>query len=570
MSESIIKTRISERITLQPQSAKTVYVIGHRNPDTDSCVAAAAYAALKEAQGMRHCVAARAGKTTPQTEYIFQRCKIPLPEFVPDLIPRVDYYDNHRARTVSTGVSLWDAMAAMRAADMQALPVVDEDGRYHSLLHYGFIAERLVHINNPSQKTAIQTSVELVAGVLRAQALVLRNEKEVRKSPIIVAAAQFEHFAEMLSTHVPSNTIVISGNRPDVLRHAVAEGVRLIITTNGYILDRELKEEAERKNVSVLSSPYDTSSTTLLIIYSMPVSAMSTTALQPVGRRDPIKKVAPLLSDAPGKSLPVVNESGKVVGVISESDIYRAPNIEVIMVDHNEVSQAIEGIENYRILEIIDHHRLGNPPTRDPIAFINKPVGATCTIVTEMYRESRVPLSQGMASLLLCGIIADTLTLQSATTTDQDREMAEYLANITNNDIEKLGKDIISAASRTTGRTAQELVFQDMKEYAEQGETFTVSQIEVEDTTEVLDRRQEFLAVLDAERAKGDKLFSALMVTDIAILSSIMLVSAAPKFVRFITLPRHDESVYEMRGIVSRKKQMMPLLSELIEKYKEA
>ncbi len=571
MTESIIKTRISERIAFQPRPEKTVYVIGHRNPDTDSCVAAAAYAALKTALGMPQHVAARAGKTTPQTEYIFQRCGIALPEFVPDLIPRVEYYyDNRRARTVDTGVSLWNAMSTMRSAEMQALPVVDAEGRYHSLLHYGFIAERLVHINNPSQKTAVQTSVELIAGVLRAQALVLRNEKEVRKSPVIVAAAQFEHFVEMLSMHVPSNTIVISGNRPDVLRHAVAQGVRLLITTNGYIIDRELKEEAENKGVSVLASPYDTSSTTLLSIYSMPVTGMSTTDLQPVARRDPIRKIAPLLSNAPGKSLPVVNESGKVVGVVSESDIYRAPNVEVIMVDHNEVSQAVEGLENYRILEIIDHHRLGNPPTRDPIAFINKPVGATCTIVAGLYRESRVPLSQGMASLLLCGIIADTLTLQSATTTDEDREMAEYLANITNNDIERLGRDIVSASSKTTGRTAEELVFQDMKEYTERDETFTVSQIEVEDTTEVLDRRKEFIDVLDAERAKGNKLFSALMVTDIAILSSIMLISAAPGFLKIITLPKHDESVYEMRGIVSRKKQMMPLLSELVEKYKDA
>lgn len=569
MSQTIIKTRISERMLPGAQSEKTTYVIGHRNPDTDSCVAAAAYAALKTALGTEHCVAARAGKTTPQTEYIFQRCRIPLPEFVPDLIPRVEYYDNHRAKTVTTDISLWDAMSTMRVAEMQALPVVDGDGRYHSLLHYGFIAERLLHVNNPSQKTAIQTSVALISGVLRAQTLVLRNEDEVRKSPIIVAASEFAHFAEILSTNVPSNTIVISGNRPDVLRHAVKEGVRLIITTNGHIIDRELKEEAERRDVSVLSSPYDTSSTTLLIIYSMPVTGMSTADLRPVAQRDPIKKVAPLLSNAPGKSLPVVNEQGRVVGVISESDTYRAPNIEVIMVDHNEVSQAIEGIENYRIREIIDHHRLGNPPTRDPIAFINKPVGATCTIVAEMYREMRVPLSQGMATLLLCGIIADTLTLQSATTTDVDREMAEYLANITNSDIDQLGKDIISAASKTSGRTAEELISQDMKEYTEREVTFTVSQIEVEDTTEVLDRRKEFMDVLDAERAKG-RLFCALMVTDIAILSSIMLVSADPNFVKFITLPRHDESVYEMRGIVSRKKQMMPLLSELIEKYKDA
>ncbi len=566
-SNTLVKHRASERRFVAPKEDGVVYVIGHRNPDTDSCVSAAAYAALKRAMGQTNVRAARAGNTTPQTEYIFERFGVPLPDFLPDLIPRVDYYDNHRAQAVTTDVSLWDAMSAMRSTGMQALPVVDDEGCYHSLLHYGFVAERLVAVNNPTQKTAIQSSVDLIAGVLHAQALVLANSSEIRKSPIVVAASEFDTFTQILSSHVPANTIVISGDRVDVIRHAVEEGVRLLIVTNGNIVDRALREEAQRKGVSILSSPYDTSTTTLLIIYSVPVSAMSTTELRPVNRRDPIRKIAPLLSDAPGKSLPVVDDSGKVVGVITESDIFREPNIQIIMVDHNEQSQAVEGIENYRILEIIDHHRLGNPPTRNPITFINKPVGATCTIVAELYQERRVPLSEAMASILLCGILADTLILQSATTTPTDIAMAEYLANITNHDIAALGKELIAAASKISGRTAKELIHQDMKEYAEQDITFTVSQIEVEDPHEVLDRKAEFIACLEAERRGANRLFSALLVTDITILSSLLVISADEKFLPCITLPQYEDSVYEMRGVVSRKKQVMPILSELIEEY---
>ncbi|MCD8351298.1 MAG: putative manganese-dependent inorganic diphosphatase [Planctomycetaceae bacterium] len=566
-SNTLVKHRASERRFVAPKEDSIIYVIGHRNPDTDSCVSAAAYAALKRALGQSNVRAARAGNTTPQTEYIFERFGVPLPEFLPDLIPRVDYYDNHRAQAVTTDVSLWDAMSAMRATGMQALPVVDDEGCYHSLLHYGFVAERLVAVNNPTQKTAIQSSVDLIAGVLHAQALVLANSSEIRKSPIVVAASEFDTFKQILSSHVPANTIVISGDRVDVIRHSVEEGVRLLIVTNGNIVDRALREEAQRKGVSILSSPYDTSTTTLLIIYSVPVSAMSTTELRPVNRRDAVRKIAPLLSDAPGKSLPVVDDSGKVVGVITESDIFRAPNIEIIMVDHNEQSQAVEGIENYRILEIIDHHRLGNPPTRNPITFINKPVGATCTIVAELYQERRVPLSEAMASILLCGILADTLILQSATTTQTDIAMAEYLANITNHDIAALGKELIAAASKISGRTAKELIHQDMKEYAELDVTFTVSQIEVEDPHEVLDRKAEFIACLEAERRGSGRLFSALLVTDITILSSLLVISADEKFLPCITLPQYEDSVYEMRGVVSRKKQVMPILSELIEEF---
>ena len=553
---------------------KKVYVIGHRNPDTDSIVAATAYAALKQAQGMSNCFAARAGKTTPQTEYIFNRFGAALPEFIPDLIPRVEYYDNHNVQALQADSSLWDAMETMQENQVQALPVVDAEGKYQSLLHYSFIAEQLLHVSNPNQKTAIRTSVELISSVLHAQTLVSHNEKEIRKSPIIVAAAEFDTFAAILATNNPANTIVITGDRSDVLRHAIEQGVRLLITTNGNLIDRELKERARERGVSVLSSPYDTSSTTLLLIYSMPVSGMAmasgltTTQIRPVNRMDPIRKIIPLLSNAPGKSLPVVNDAGLVVGIISESDLYHEPNIEIIMVDHNEVSQAIEGIENYKILEIIDHHRLGNPVTKNPINFINKPVGATSTIIAELYQESRVPLGQEMASLLLSGILADTLLLQSSTTTRQDHDMAEFLANIANHDIPTLGREIMAAASKISGRGAEELVRQDMKEYHEQGESFAVSQIEVANPDEVLSRRQEFLGVLDAERKRAGRLFCALLVTDITKLSSLLLIAAEEKFLPFITFPLVSESTYEMRDIVSRKKQLMPILSELLEKYK--
>ncbi len=548
---------------------KKVYVLGHRNPDTDSVVSAAAYSALKQAQGMSNVVPARAGKTTPQTEYIFNRFKVPVPEFIPDLIPKVRYYYNPDIKTVTTNVSLWEAMSLLKTDDSRALPVVDENGCYHSLLHYSFFAQKLVKISNPQQKTTIETSIELLASVLHAQAMVVRNAEEVRKSPIVVAASEFDTFKNILGTHIPENTIVVTGNRADVEEHAIDTGVRALIITNGTMLDKRLRERAEKNGVSILISPYDTSSTTLLLIYSMPARVMSNADLKPVNVADPIRKIVPFLSDAPGKALPVVGDDGVVVGVISESDIYQEPNIEVIMVDHNEQSQAIEGIENYKVLEIIDHHRLGNLTTRYPITFINKPVGATSTIIAQLYQENRVPLSYQMAAILLCGILSDTLVLQSATTTADDHEMAEYLANVANLDIEALGKDLLTAASNISGRTADELIRQDMKVYDDAGSTYTVSQIEVEDSGEVLKRKDEFTAVLSSERDRHNHLFCAVLVTDIIALTSIMIMAADEKFEHTITLPKQEDFVYDMRNVVSRKKQLMPILTEMVEKFHE-
>lgn len=554
----------------QKQKEKKIYVIGHRNPDTDSVVSAAAYAQLKQAQGIKNCFAARAGKPTPQTEYIFNRFKVALPEFIPDLVPKVAYYYNPNIITITENTSLWEAMEILEKNEIRALPIIDKQGKFHSLMHYSSFAQKVLKMVNPQQKTVIQTSIDLLTSVLHTQAIVIHNEKEVKKSPIIIAAAEFDTFCEHLGTHIPENTIVISGNRGDIQKKAIESGVRALIITNGNVLAKELREIAEKNKVSVLISPYDTASTALLIIYSMPATCMSNTEVKPVNKNDPTRKVVALLANAPGKSLPVTDDEGVVIGVVSESDLFHEANIELIMVDHNEHSQAIEGIEHYQIKEIIDHHRLGNPPTRNPITFINRPVGATSTIITTLYQENHIPIKAEIASILLCGILADTLALKSATTTNTDRSCAEYLSNITNLDITELGKDLLTAASNITGRTARDLIRQDMKEYSEDNYTFTVSQIEVEDPHEILNRKQEVVEVLESERSQKNMLFSALLVTDITDLSSILIISTAKNFDQAIALPKLEDSIYILRGVVSRKKQLMPILSEIVERYKKS
>ncbi|MDR3078333.1 MAG: DHH family phosphoesterase, partial [Planctomycetota bacterium] len=371
----------------------------------------------------------------------------------------------------------------------------------------------------------------------------------------------------IFATYPPENTIVVSGNRREVHGFAIESGVRALVITNGAMPDRRHRELAEKKGVSILVSPYDTSSTTMLLIYSMPVSAVSNADIKPVRLDDPIRKAAASLAAAPGKSLPVVDEAGVVIGALSEADLYHEANIELILVDHNELTQAVEGAENYHILEIIDHHRLGAISTRQPITFINKPVGATSTIVAGLFRESQVPLGVEMASLLLCGILSDTIVLQSATATAADRETAEYLASLANLDLEELGRDLMLAASSISGRGAEDLIRQDMKAYNEGGCSFTVSQIEVGDLRESLTRKTEFVEALERERLRTGCLFSALLITDTTLLTSLLAMAAEPAFLQFVNLPKQEESVYAMKDVVSRKKQLMPILSELVEDY---
>jgi manganese-dependent inorganic pyrophosphatase len=262
----------------------------------------------------------------------------------------------------------------------------------------------------------------------------------------------------------------------------------------------------------------------------------------------------------------VGDEEGRVAGVIFEGDLIKEPNIAVIMVDHNEPSQAIEGIEHYRILEVIDHHRLGNLSTPYPITFINRVVGATCTIITNLYREQKVPLEKGIASILLAGILADTLVLQSATATDTDREAAEYLSSITGLDIKALGQDILSAASNVNALSADELVALDMKEYTDHGFSFSVSQIETDNPQALLARGAEIFSALEKACAAKHYLFAALLVTDVTVLDSLLFMRGEKSFTSLVNFPEKDRGIYVLKDVVSRKKQLVPLLAELVEK----
>jgi manganese-dependent inorganic pyrophosphatase len=548
---------------------RTVYVIGHKNPDTDSVVAAAAYAGLKRAQGMDHVHAARAGAVNPQTEYIFERFGVALPEFVPDLIPKVEYWLGGPAVTVRDRTPLWEALQVMGKSELKALPIVDAEGKYVSMLHYGAFAQNILTKINPHKKAVIPTSVGHLASIIKAQTILAFDEDQFFKARIVVGALETGSFRNHLEQEPASNKVVLVGDREDIQRIAIEAGVRVLIITNGNLIGKGLRELAEQKKVSVLVSPYDTSSTALLAIYSTPVGTMGDAGLKAVHRSDWIKTARTALAASPSRSVPVLDDDLKVVGLFSEGDLLRDPNVEVIMVDHNEFSQAVEGIENYRVLEVLDHHRLGSFSTKYPITFINRVVGSTSTIVAGMYREQHVPLPVGIAAILLCGILSDTLILHSATTTEQDREMAEYLANLCDLEIEVLGREILASASAVASKPAAEIIKLDLKEYEATGKRISVSQVEVADTSEIMERRAEIMDGLKKLRKEGGYYLSAIMVTDITDLTSLLLIDADKDFLSLVNYPKEESGVYVLKDILSRKKQLMPALFELVEKAME-
>jgi manganese-dependent inorganic pyrophosphatase len=541
-----------------------VYIIGHRNPDTDSVVSAAAYTALKEALGHENYRAARAGNLNPQTEYVFDRFKAPVPEYLPDLIPKAAYYLDEQRLAVNGNIPLWDALELMEKENLRVLPITDSLGVYRSMLHYRAFSQYVISHINPRKKFSFPVSIDHVTKVLRAQPIIVHNPTEVRRSPIVIAAAYNKFFMAHLDDSNAADALVIMGDRLDLQAYCIQKKVRALILSNGHTLSPELIALARENSVSVLSSPYDTSSTAMLIIYSVPVDTIGDCSVPLAYLSDPIKKIRAALSRAPSRCLPVGDDEGRIAGVLFEGDLLREPKIEIIMVDHNEPSQAIEGIENYHVLEVIDHHRLGNFSTRYPITFINKPVGATSTIITNLYREQRVPMKKEIANILLCGILADTLTLKSSTTSDTDREAVDYLVSVTGLEIDLLGKELAMAADKASTLSAAELVSLDMKEYQEGTCSFMVSQIETNNPSRLSERKDEILAEL--EKRRENKLFSALLVTDTTTLDSLLFIAGEKKFLSVLTFPKTETDIPLLKGVVSRKKQLVPLLTELIEK----
>lgn len=547
---------------------KKTYIVGHKNPDTDSIVSAIAYAELKRMLGDSNCFPARAGKLNPQTAYILERFDIPSPEFLSDLIPRVSMYMRPNKLTIDKNSSLWKALEMLNQDQDKMLPIIDEDGRYCSALHYDAFAQNMLKKVNPHQRPVIPTSLELLCETVKGKLVNAIDSKSIFNAQIIVAASDMVSIYDRASSVPKSNCIMMVGNRRKVQNYVIDEGYRCLIVTGNHTVDDELIAKANANGVSILLSPHDTVTTSTLALYSTPVSYMGDEGIRPLTQGQFIKDVRKQLNDSISRALPVTDDEGHVIGILSQGDLLGEPNINIIMVDHNERSQALEGIENYRILEIIDHHRLGNIHTNYPITFINKPVGSTSTIVAGLYISHKQTPSKSVASLLLCGILSDTLALRSATVTDEDKEVAALLEDIAGLDIQSLGSDIISASSSIAGKTANEVITMDLKKYYHGEKAYTISQIEVTNFDEITKRKDEFNKELESIKKSQGLLFASLMVTDITALNTLFFMSGDSYLVKEVSYPsctNQDENLFFMKGIVSRKKQLVPYLEDLLE-----
>ena len=390
----------------------TVYVIGHRNPDTDSIASAIAYAALKRQTGMVEAVAAMAGEPNPQTRYILDRLGIAEPLYLADVNPKVRDIVNRSPVTVSLQNSAYEALEKFQSSGVRILPVLDDSKRPQGMLSLMRLSESYLLPGSDRQRE-FTTTLPSLAATLSGEFVAGGGDSTPVTLKLFIGAMLEESFSDRIAGHDPSTLLIMTGNRRTIQQASIERGIRLLVVTGNHSLDDDLLLLAEEKGVSVLLTPHDTATAAWLSRLSTPVLLLADPKFSTIGVWESVRNLRKKMLATGEAAIFAVDEEGFLAGVATKSSLMARNPYSLILVDHNELGQAVPGAEAVEILEVIDHHKLGNSHTILPISFTTAPVGSTCTLVARCYREQEVEPDKVIAALLLAGILSDTVILKS-------------------------------------------------------------------------------------------------------------------------------------------------------------
>lgn len=545
-----------------------VLVIGHRNPDTDAICSAIGYAEFKRRNGLPGAVAARCGDTNERIDFVLETFGVPAPRFVPDVAPKVRDVMEEQVVSVPSNATVADALGVMDAKNIRVLPVL-EDGICRGLVSVFKMTK--FFFPTPSRifdSRRVLASLNNLAATLDANVVFSQRADVEEDLVLMIGAMNLESFAERLQKYERTKLIVVVGNRVDIQDLAIRENVRCVIVTGGLPVSQAMIDYARKQGVSLISSPHDTATTAMLCRAAITVKHMIHEEFVSLREDEPLTTAERTAAGSTFQAFPVVDANGRTVGVLSKSDFLKKVNRRLILVDHNELSQAVQGADQVEILEILDHHRIGAMTTRQPILFLNEPVGSTSTIVADQFFRYGTELPKKIAGLLLAGLVSDTLNLTSPTTTDRDVQVLGRLEKISGVNAREFTEKLFASGSVLTSKPAAQAITTDCKEYNELSYTFSVAQIEEIGFDQFWKRKDDVIRALEAYRRDHNYFFSALLVTDVVEQSSLLLVAGAKALQDQIDYPDVEPGIYELAGVVSRKKQLLPYLTHCLEKMK--
>ncbi|MCE5191334.1 MAG: putative manganese-dependent inorganic diphosphatase [Actinomycetia bacterium] len=534
-----------------------VLVFGHKNPDNDSICSAVAYAHLKNlTEPAEVFLPARLGPVPAETRWVFERFGVDLPDEVSHVFTRVRDVMTERAISISPEATMLDAGRLMRQHDVRALPVV-ADGVVRGLLNVTTLAELYIDETDVRGFEALPVSVGHLASALGADVLVGDPSRLLSKG-VLIGAMEPE---SMRSYIRPGDTLIL-GDRRRSQPMAIEAGVACLVVTGGSVPAESVLALAAARGVAVITTKHDTYAAARLVNLSHPVGGLMDTNMLVTSPDMLLSELAEDLVESPHREALVVSGTGELEGLVTRTNLARNLKRRVILVDHNELSQSAPGVAEASVLEIIDHHRVGDVQTSSPILFINLPVGSTATIVAERYRELGVEPPVSIAALLLSAVLTDTVLLKSPTTTGTDRQVASRLATIVGVDAVEFGMEMFRARSQGRLFSAEEAVRTDLKEYRMGDAHIAIGQVETVDLAEVMEHHSELVSVMESMReARGYDLLM-LMVTDVVREGSqIVAVGRRRLAERALGVDLGSGSAW-MDGVLSRKKQIAARLLE--------
>ena len=543
-----------------PKEAHKVVVIGHRNPDTDSICSAIAYAELKNRTSTLVCEPRRAGKMNQETEFVLKKFGVTPPRMCTDVNPKIRDVDYREMPGIPGSTSLRRAWKIMRDQQIDTLSITSADNELEGIITVKDLATANMDVFDTAVLAKSRTSYKNILETLNGTMVVGDADAVCTTGHIKIGTAT----PEMLESSVEKGDIVILSNRYESQLCAIEKEASLLIICNGAKVGRTIQRIAEEMGVAIMSAPVDTYAAGKLISQCAPISYyMTRSDIMKFTLVTPVADVTRVMAKVRHRYFPILDEDGKYCGMVSRRNIINLQKRRIILVDHNEATQAVEGFDQAEILEIIDHHRIGSLETSGPVYFRNQPVGCTATIVTQMYDENGVTIPQKTAGLLLAAILSDTLVFRSPTCTPIDVNAANRLAKIAGVDINEFANEMFEAGEKLDGKTAEEVFLQDFKVFMCGDIRFGVAQGSYMTRKNLTAAEALLKPYLEEARNKQNVEDIYMLLTDVPKEESVVICNgryAAEVLTDgFDTQPAADAS-WTLPGVVSRKKQFIPAL----------
>ena len=545
------------------KNQEKIFVIGHKNPDTDSICSAIAYCDIKNRTSQHQkFIPKRAGQINEETEYVLSRFGVQPPGYLSNIGTQVKDMDIRMSPDADKGMSLKAAWDIMQENSIVSLPIRDKEGALEGLITIGDIAKTYMDTTDSYLLSRARTQYQKIAETIDGEVIEGNPHGYFIKGRVMVGTANPDKMKE----YIEEDDMIIMGDREEDHLQAISQNVSCIIVGLGIQVSENVMKLAHEKDIIIISSPYDTFTIARLINQSIPVRyIMKTENLVTFNTEDFTDDIQDVMIKHRHRAFPVINKKGKCIGTISRRNFLGMHKKQVVLVDHNEIDQAVDNIEKADILEIIDHHKLGTLQTVQPISFRNQPVGCTGTIMYQIYGEQKLEISPKIAGLLCAAIISDTLMFRSPTCTLQDKMAAGALALIADISIEEFAREMFKAGSNLKDKSPEEIFYQDYKKFIAEGDVcFGVGQISSMDADELKEIKERLLPFMVSECGRHGVSRVYFMLTNIMEQSTELLFygeGSEEMAVNAFKMQPENGTIY-LKGVVSRKKQLIPPLME--------